>query len=99
MNRTRSDSAQGTIVTWFAPVNKQMALLPGSSANSSHAFVCAQACPQDGSFISSVLIGDGHKGIFDTPRDKGQATVTQPALAGGATKECEHWSWTGERDP
>ena len=96
-NRTRSDSAQGTIVTWFHPINKQMALLPGSTANSSHKFVCAQYCPTTGDFQQSVQIGDGHKGIFDTPRDKGQATITQPSIAGGASKTCEHWSWTGMR--
>jgi len=94
MNRSRSDSAQGSILTWFAPVNKQMALLPGSQANSSHKWVCAQYCPQDGDFTSSVMIGDGHKGIFDTPKDLGKASVTQPAIAGGTTKTCEHWRWT-----
>jgi len=35
-----------------------------------------------------------HKGIFDTPKDLGQATVKQPASIGGATKVCEHWRWT-----
>lgn len=44
-NRTREDSPQGVIVTWYGPVKKQMALAPGSAANSSHAYVCAQYCP------------------------------------------------------
>ena len=30
-------SVQGSIVTWGAPVNKQMGLVPGSAVNSTHA--------------------------------------------------------------
>ena len=71
-----------------------MALVPGSTINSTHKWACAQYCPQDGDFISSVLIGDGKKGIFDTPKDLGKATISQPAIVGGATKECEKWQWT-----
>jgi len=92
--RTRSDSAQGSIVNWWGTVKKQMALVPGSSVNSTHKFACAQYCPLDGEFTPSIQIGDGQKGFFDTPKDRGQASVTQPAAIGGATKTCEHWKWT-----
>jgi len=93
-NRSRSDSAQGSIVNWYHPINKQMALLPGSAANSTHNWVCAQYCPTDGDeFFSEIMIGDGRKGFFDRPRDLGKATVTQSGAPGGATKTCEHWRW------
>lgn len=93
-NRSRTDSAQGAIVNWFGSVGKQMAVLPGSQANSTHKWACAQYCPLQGDFMSSIMIGDGNKGYFDKPKDEGTATVTQPKAIGGATKTCENWQWT-----
>ena len=93
-DRIRSDSARGSIVTWWGDVKKQMAVVPGSAANSSHKWACAQYCPQAGSFEPVLQIGDGRKGFFDTPKDMGKVTVSQPKSTGGATKECEKWEWT-----
>jgi len=93
MNRTRNDSPQGTIVTWYGSVKKEMALAPGSAANSSHAFVCAQYCPTQGGFESSVMVGDGQKGFLDKPKYKGKKSVTQGGPA-GQTKDCDEWAWT-----
>ena len=92
--RSRSDSAQGSIVNWFGSINKQMAIVPGAQANSTHKWACAQYCPLTGDFMSSITIGDGQKGPLDKPRDKGQQSITQPKAIGGATKVCEHWQWT-----
>jgi hypothetical protein len=94
MNRTRDDSARGTIVTWYAPVRKQMALAPGSTANSTHEFVCAQYCPQDGEFFSEIQIGDGQSGPKDTPKFVGTESISQPAATGGKTVMADHWKWT-----
>jgi hypothetical protein len=95
MNRTREDSPQGgMVVTWGAPVYKQIFLAPGSSANSSHAFVCAQYCDHKNDFLSSVAIGDGKKGLFDTPKDIGPAPQVKQDGPGGETADCEHWRWT-----
>ena len=97
MNRTREDSAQGTIVNWYdingSKKSLQMALEPGSAANSTHDYVCAQACPLTGEFSQSVQIGDGNSGILDTPRDLGAHPYTQKGPA-GTTKTCEKWQWT-----
>jgi len=92
-NRTRSDTPQGTIITWFGNVKKQMVVVPGSATNSSHNLVCVQYCPTQGDFVSSVQIGDGKKGLFDTPKDLGKRQITQQA-PGGLTKVCELWQWT-----
>ena len=43
MQRTRSDSPQGSIVNWWGDVGKQMAVLPGGAVNSTHNWACAQA--------------------------------------------------------
>ena len=95
MNRTREDSPQGGIVvTWGAPVYKQLALAPGSSANSSHAFVCAQYCPKKVEHVSPVLVGDGNKGPFDTPKDLGVAAQVKQDGPAGQAADCEHWRWT-----
>lgn len=94
MNRSRSDGGQGSIVNWWGEVKKQMAIVPGSSVNSTHKYACAQYCPLDGEFMSAIMIGDGQKGYFDKPKDKGKASITQPKSIGGITKECEHWKWT-----
>ena len=40
-NRTRDDSSQGSVVTDYN-LGKEMLLVPGSQANSSHAWACAQ---------------------------------------------------------
>jgi hypothetical protein len=93
-NRTRDDSAQGVIVTDYrASVNKEMALLPGSSSNSSHAWVCAQYCPNQFEFTSILQIGDGVDKGFDKVKDLGEESVTQPKAVGGKTAQCEHWQW------
>ena len=93
-DRSRTDSARGSIVNWWGNVKKQMAIVPGSAVNSSHKWACAQYCPLDGEFYSAIKIGDGQKGFFDKPKDLGQATITQPKSIGGASKTCEHWRWT-----
>ena len=93
-DRIRSDSARGSIVTWWGSVKKQMAVVPGSAANSTHKWACAQFCPQAGSFAPILEIGDGKKGFFDTPKDMGKVTVSHPKSVGGTTKECEKWEWT-----
>jgi len=94
MNRTRSDSARGTIVTWYGDVQKQMALVPGSMVNSTHKWACAQQCPTQGStFMSSVALGNP-KGCFrEHAHDKGSVAITQPKSVGGETKTCEHYQW------
>ena len=94
-NRTRTDSpVAGQVVTWYEPVGKQMAIEPGSAGNSTHAFVCAQYCPQQGDFVSSVRIGDGKTTGFDKVRDMGQEIVTQTGAPAGTTKTCEKYRWT-----
>eukprot|EP00937_MAST-01D_sp_MAST-1D-sp2_P000021 g21.t1 len=95
MNRTRDDSpVGGIVVTWGYPIYKQLSLAPGSSANSSHAFVCAQYCDHKNEFASTVQIGDGKKGIFDTPKDIGAAPQVKQDGPAGLAADCEHWRWT-----
>lgn len=92
--RVRSDSARGSVVSWWGDVKKQFAIIPGSQANSTHKWACAQYCPLDGEYVPSLLIGDGQKGPFDKPKDKGQKAITQPKAIGNTTKVCENWQWT-----
>merc|ERR1719506_522023 len=67
-----------------------MALAPGSTKNSSHAYVCAQYCPLDGEFVSMIAIGDGGA---DPVLDLGAESVTQQGPA-AETKTCERYQWT-----
>lgn len=92
--RTRTDSARGAVVSWWGSVKKQMAVVPGAAVNSTHKFACAAFCPLDGKYAPSLRIGDGQKGPFDKPKDKGSVAITQPASIGNTTKVCEHWHWT-----
>ena len=65
-NRTRADSPEGIIINWFGGgVAKQMAMLPGSQANSTHDLVCGAYCPLDGDFMSDLQIGDGKPALLD----------------------------------
>jgi len=97
MNRTRSDSAQGSIVTDFV-AKKQMAVVPagtpGAPNSTTHKWVCAAFCPTDGDFASSATIGDGKTTGKDRPKDLGKELVRQPKAIGGNAKTCEHWAWT-----
>lgn len=93
-NRSRADSAQGSTVQWYS-IKKEMAVVPGAQVNSTHKWACAAYCPIDDEEFESILqIGDGETGPYDTPKDLGQETITQPAAIGGASKVCEHWQWS-----
>ena len=92
MNRTRIDGGRGSIVTWYGDVKKQMAVVPGSAANSTHKWACVQYCPTtSGLFTPTLEIGDGKssKGI----KDLGQATITHPKSIGGGSAQCEHYKY------
>jgi len=91
MNRTRIDGGRGSIVTWFGDVQKQMAVVPGSAVNSTHKWACMQYCPTTTSFMPTLEIGEGKS---PKVQDLGQASITQPAAIGGATKQCEHYKYT-----
>jgi hypothetical protein len=89
MNRSRTDG-QGVIVNWYEPINKEMALAPGASVNSTYAFVCAAYCPEEGAFYSLVEIGDEEG---DPVFDLGAVKISQQGPA-AETKTCEHFQWT-----
>jgi hypothetical protein len=97
LNRTRSDSAQGSVVTDYI-AKKQFAVVPagtpGAPNSTNHKWVCAAFCPTDGDFISSATIGDGKTTGKDRPKDLGKQEVRQPKSIGGQAKTCEHWKWT-----
>lgn len=90
-NRTRSDGAQGAIVTWYAPINKQMAIQPGSAVGSSHKWACAQYCPQDGEFFSELAVGN--TGKLGKPQYRGTANFSQPGVPSSVPTETDHWFW------
>ena len=88
-NRTRVDSPDGIIVSWYGGgVSKEMALVPGSSVNSTHDYACAAYCPLDGGFFSDTSVGDGKAKV----KDLGEETVTSQAPGATATT-CEHYQW------
>jgi len=89
-NRTRIDGGRGSIVSWYGKVNKQMAVVPGAQANSTHKWACLQYCPIQGGFEPTLQIGDGKN-----PRvqDLGQTTVMQPKSIGGLNATCEHYKY------
>jgi hypothetical protein len=95
-NRSRSDGGQGSIVRWYGSVMKEMAVVPGSAANSTHKWACAVYCPieKGDTFQSAITIGDGIDTGLDKPKDLGKESITQPAAIGHTTKVCEHWQWT-----
>lgn len=95
MNRTRTQSpVGGIVVTWANPVYKKMSLAPGSSVNSSHAFVCAEYCPAHEEFASTVRVGDGKNGLFDKPKYKGTVAGVKQDGPAGETADCDLWQWT-----
>ena len=71
-----------------------MALVPGSAANSTHAYACAVYCPNEGEFVPSARVGDGRHGWLDRPKDRGSVTVTQEGVPQAKPTTCEHWEWT-----
>jgi hypothetical protein len=95
MNRSRSDSpVGGLVVTWGHPVYKKISLAPGSTANSSHAYVCAQFCPNKVEFASTVRVGDGKAGLFDKPKYKGNVPAVKQDGPAGQVAACDLWQWT-----
>jgi hypothetical protein len=92
--RTRTDSAQGSIVTWFGSVMKQMVIQP--SNGTAHKYDCAAYCPIQGKFHSTVSIGDAPDPPFSFTKPRHLALpgeFTQPASAGGKTQVCDRWRW------
>ena len=89
--RIRSDSARGSIVSWYDTVKKQMAVVPGAEVNSTHKWACVQYCPTTAGFVGTLDIGGGNKKAKIT--DMGQATITQPVAIGNVTKTTEHYHY------
>jgi len=52
-NRTRSDTVQGIIVNWYAPVNLQMALKPNPAGKG---YICGAACPTQGEYNNPLSL-------------------------------------------
>ena len=94
--RTRVDSAQGAIVTWYGKVMKQMAIAPTDPGKSKHKYACAAYCPINGTFSPSISIGEKSDPpySFSTPKLRGSALVTQPDSVGGKSAMCQRWAYT-----
>eukprot|EP00935_MAST-01C_sp_MAST-1C-sp1_P002453 g2453.t1 len=91
MERIRSDSAKGQTISWWGSVMKKMQIAPAGNA-SAHQFVCAQYCPLNGKFASSIRIGDGKTKGFDKVKDEGEKTISQHG-PGAQTVAAEHYHW------
>lgn len=89
-NRTRT----GTVVTWFDEVMKQMQIQP--SAGTKHKYDCVAQCPINGTFHSTVSLGDEDAPplSYTKPRHLSTpGTFTRPTSAGGQSKQCDLWRW------
>ena len=93
MNRTLTlGGSTGTQMKWYgAGVDKEMALMPGSAANSTHKWACGLYCPLRGAdFASLVAIAPEGERV----RDDGIHKITQAGLPGGLTKTAHGYGWT-----
>lgn len=93
-DRTRMDSGQGSIVTWYGDIMKQMVLSP--SNNGTHKYDCVQMCPINGTFHSTVAIGDQPDPpySFTKPRHLARpGEFRQPSIVGGQSKVLDRWRW------
>ena len=80
------------LASLYGSVMKTMKLAPGSTANSTHEFVCNEYCPLTGPFHSEVQIGNVDK---QSSRVKymGRKSVSQEGT-GAETKECDVYEWS-----
>jgi hypothetical protein len=80
------------LASLYGDVMKQMKLAPGSSANSTHKFVCSEYCPLSGNFTSEVQIG-GIDNQSSAVKYLGKVRVEQQGV-GGKTETCDHYQWS-----
>ena len=97
--RTRTDSAEGSVVTWFGSVMKQMFVV--TSSGTKHKYDCAAMCPLAANstwhptvMIGGVRDGDSDPFSFTKPRHLASPGVfRQPAAVGGVSKRLDRWEW------